>query len=244
METLLCRVAKKQQKLSAFIEDNNKENNRKVKRFKYSHRLKKQGIVMRSVRKPLKKGNLSKAIEKKVPKHVIFNNEVSKCFWIFVNEYCRNITPDDINFLEDLIKECSEPTNGEMPSLGPHYADEWDINKFMNTVAKYYGPRSAGDGLHPKYSKGEKLLLDKILKKRENKTVLIKGKNSRSLLRINNGLCLERSRGKSSIQKSDELLNEIKKCQEELTNVNTFNLEYLRKLKNDAVVNLNCKSEN
>ena len=57
----------------------------------------------------------------RVPKNVTPNR-----FWAMVEPYCAEITPDDIKYLEDQIKNCEDVTEYmKIPALGKPYAEKW-----------------------------------------------------------------------------------------------------------------------
>lgn len=59
-------------------------------------------------------------------KPVTPKNETPTKFWQFVEPYCAPIGPDDVKFLEDMLKGYSDMSEYyRVPPLGQHYAIRW-----------------------------------------------------------------------------------------------------------------------
>ncbi|XP_044739973.1 transcriptional adapter 3 [Chrysoperla carnea] len=60
-----------------------------------------------------------------IPKMTLPKNDTANRFWVTVNEYCRPVTSEDVNLLDQLIEEHKEETELKIPELGKHYSYEW-----------------------------------------------------------------------------------------------------------------------
>lgn len=83
-----------------------------------------------------------------IPKVSLPRNETSGKFWLSIESYCSDVVKDDVNvsynyteylhyeiftnyfvqFLDDLINECSQEVEVKVPEIGEHYAMEWTEN--------------------------------------------------------------------------------------------------------------------
>jgi len=53
------------------------------------------------------------------------NNAVNK-FWASVDPYCSDITPENIKFLEELLRSHEDDSEYlKVPPLGMHYTEKW-----------------------------------------------------------------------------------------------------------------------
>ncbi|KAF5305942.1 hypothetical protein FQR65_LT18643 [Abscondita terminalis] len=60
-----------------------------------------------------------------IPKVIFPRNDISDKFWLSVKPFCENVSKDDVNFLNSLIRECSQDTSVEIPHVGEHYTMDW-----------------------------------------------------------------------------------------------------------------------
>lgn len=61
------------------------------------------------------------------PKLLLPKNDAPHKFWVSVEQYCMQITQEDLKLLDNLIDEYVEPPTivPSIPELGPHYAVRW-----------------------------------------------------------------------------------------------------------------------
>jgi len=194
-------------------------------------------------------------------KETVLEHDLSDRFWMSVEPYCAEISKDNVAFLDDLIRECSQPVKMEIPEIGEHYASEWTettlqtdngsankikkeadakINNISNSTMETY-PSPLVQRLL------DTLLDEKLIKQIPN--MLEKIKNSDNAIKSSNGikteLCLEQRLKKQLIAQGilepedlhksfppeDEILMEIKRCQEELAAVSKHNVSELNRLR-------------
>ncbi|XP_071054596.1 transcriptional adapter 3-A [Onthophagus taurus] len=203
-----------------------------------------------------------------VPKVILPRNDTSDKFWSSIEPYCADVTKDDVNFLDDLIQECSQDINVKIPEIGEHYAMEWaesTLNQEQNlsTLGKPTKTKSINfsndlkkSGLNAMVDTFSSpltqrllagLLEEKVLKSYPNS--ISKLKASDFTLKNNNGprggMCLDRRLRKELMEQGildvddlpktfppeDDILLEIKKCQQELAVVNEHNIKELEKVR-------------
>lgn len=63
-------------------------------------------------------------LKQKVPKVSLPTHDTDK-FWLSIDPYCCDVSKDDVNFLDELINECSQDIEVKIPELGEHYALNW-----------------------------------------------------------------------------------------------------------------------
>lgn len=64
-------------------------------------------------------------IENELPKMTLPKNDTSDKFWLSVEVFCADVAKDDVVFLDDLIRECSQDVDIPIPEIGQHYSIEW-----------------------------------------------------------------------------------------------------------------------
>ncbi|XP_018332285.1 transcriptional adapter 3-A isoform X2 [Agrilus planipennis] len=219
--------------------------------------------------------------KEEIPKVTIPKNDTSDKFWLSIEPYCADVTKDDLVFIDELIKECSQEIEVKIPEIGDHYTLDW-LEEMINQE------QSLGSGT--RNTKNKTLTLNHELKKNglnamvetfsspftqrllaalieekvitklptpndKNKVV----QDTSSSINSNNkspnvpGACLE-SNNKikreekdffklhyQNLSTEDDILQEIKKCQQELETVNAHNVTELKKLK--AIVEKDLKRQ-
>ncbi|KAF5295154.1 hypothetical protein FQR65_LT10542 [Abscondita terminalis] len=65
------------------------------------------------------------SVESELPKMTLPKNDTSDKFWLSVEVFCADVTKDDVVFLDDLIRECSQDVDIQIPEVGEHYSIEW-----------------------------------------------------------------------------------------------------------------------
>ncbi|KAL3290213.1 hypothetical protein HHI36_023572 [Cryptolaemus montrouzieri] len=187
-----------------------------------------------------------------VPKVTLPKNDTSEKFWASVEPFCSEIQREDIAFLDTLIEECSKEIIIKVPEIGEHYASEWSdelIFEEQNTNTKGNDFKKNGisailDTLSN--SKTQSLLstlpatLDKF---RVSDLNIFKNYNRKGCMekRLKRELVDQGILSMEDLQKSstdDEVMTEIKRCQNELITVNEYNKAELNKLRNNVAKDL------
>ncbi|KRT79482.1 hypothetical protein AMK59_6364, partial [Oryctes borbonicus] len=201
-----------------------------------------------------------------VPKVTLPRNDTSDKFWSSIEPYCAELSRDDVNFLDELIQECSQDINVKIPEVGEHYAMEWaesTINQeqALSNVGK--SPKSKNLNYSSDLKKNGNnamvdafsspltqrliaaLLEEKVIKSFPSAFDKLKDFSVKNNNGGRGGVCLDRRLRKELVEQGildvedlpktyppeDDILLEIKKCQEELSVVNEHNISELNKLR-------------
>ncbi|XP_019865503.1 transcriptional adapter 3-B isoform X2 [Aethina tumida] len=197
---------------------------------------------------------LGDGLRYEVPKLSLPKNDNSDKFWASIEPYCANVNAEDINFLDGLIKEFSKCIDAKVPEIGNHYAQEWSEELVSEEMNLGKSPKSKHGSTDGKKS-GLAAFVDSLTNQHTQKLVaaLIEEKVFAALPNIEKiksdlnlksngprvGVCMDKKLEQAllnleELQKNpgdDEILTEIKKCQQELKSVNTYNLNELTKLR-------------
>ncbi|GJQ68220.1 hypothetical protein Trydic_g10760 [Trypoxylus dichotomus] len=203
-----------------------------------------------------------------VPKVTLPRNDTSDKFWSSIEPYCAELSRDDVNFLDDLIQECSQDINVKIPEAGEHYAMEWaestinqeqvlsNVGKSPKSKTMTYNndlKKNGTNALVDTFSSPltqrllAALLEEKVIKSFPSAFDKLKASDF-SIKNSNGGrggVCLDRRLRKELVEQGildvedlpktyppdDDILLEIKKCQEELSVVNEHNISELNKLR-------------
>ncbi|KAF5290838.1 hypothetical protein FQA39_LY14600 [Lamprigera yunnana] len=65
------------------------------------------------------------SVESELPKMTLPKNDTSDKFWLSVEVFCADVNKDDVVFLDDLIRECSQDVDIQIPEIGEHYTINW-----------------------------------------------------------------------------------------------------------------------
>ncbi|XP_044260968.1 transcriptional adapter 3-A [Tribolium madens] len=196
-----------------------------------------------------------------MPKINLPKNDTSDKFWATVEPYCAPVTNSHATFLDKLIEECSQEIDVKIPELGEYYANEWSDNatgveQELGLTTKTVGLDLKKNGLSAMVDtfsnpKTQRLLAALIEEKVMTSFPGVTGKLKPSDLNIikstggpRAAICMDRRLKKDLVEQGllsvedlsktipdDEILQEIKKCQQELTAVNEYNVEELKRLK-------------
>ncbi|KAF7287007.1 transcriptional adaptor 3 [Rhynchophorus ferrugineus] len=194
-----------------------------------------------------------------IPKIALPRNDNSDKFWASIEPYCAAVSNDDVAFLDTLIQEFSKDIDLRIPDLGEHYATAWsdellsdEQNIGKSPTKKTTNSDFKKNGLHA--------IVESIIRNAENDIKINKLETPDiSKFKHNehtdhkNGICLEKRLLKQFIGQGifvqdhsnkdipeDEILSEIKKCQQELLTVNRYNLEELNKLRSVVRNDIHC----
>ncbi|KAK4871682.1 hypothetical protein RN001_015806 [Aquatica leii] len=210
------------------------------------------------------------SVKREVPKVTFPRNDISEKFWLSVKPFCENVSKDDVNFLNSLIRECSEEIKIEIPGVGKHYTMDWtddvllyehDVNtnqKQTNVKSVSFKKELKKSGLNAMVDTfsgpfSQRLIAALIEEKESGKANNELGTSTRSNIRTKT--CMHKKLKKelededifdSTISKNtienDKILLEIKKCTQELKSVNHRNISELRKLK--SIVEKDVRRQN
>ncbi|KAJ8928529.1 hypothetical protein NQ314_018905 [Rhamnusium bicolor] len=223
----------------------------KRKRPDEKPKLKDQKNGMKVVKKhyglPVNKFIGDTHFHQKIPKVTLPKNDNSDKFWASIEPYCTNVNKDDVGFLDSLIQEFSKEIDIKLPAVGEHYASAWSeevMNDEQNSAKSSIKKTVSLDkrnGLHtmvetfsmPQTQKPRALIEEKVLS-----ALLKNGDNDVKIakLKVEQGILSIEDLTKN--MPDDEILTEIKKCQQELAMVNKYNIEELSKLKNVVCIEL------
>ncbi|KAJ8934867.1 hypothetical protein NQ314_013141 [Rhamnusium bicolor] len=193
-------------------------------------------------------------LHKEVPKVTLPKNDNSDKFWASIEPFCTKVNKDDVAFLDSLIQEFSKEIDIKLPEVGKHYASAWseEIMNDEQILAKSPIKKTVSfdkrNGLHgmvdtfslPQTQRPRTLIeervLSALLKNGENETTVAKLKDGLKKELVEQGILNIEDLTKNIPE--DEILTEIKKCQQELTTVNEYNIEELSKLKTVVCIDL------
>ncbi|XP_060516030.1 transcriptional adapter 3-B [Cylas formicarius] len=185
-------------------------------------------------------------------------NDNSVKFWTSTEPYCAPVSKNDVAYLDTLIQEFSKEIDYEIPEMGEHYANTWseelineeqnlgkspnkkvctvDLkkNRLHSMVAAFWAPQiqSIPSALIQEIG-------DNGLK--VNKTKSLDFSKFKQNLVI--GACLNRALKLEEVPEctpKDEIYAEIKKCQQELSTINKYNVEELNKLRSLVFNDIHC----
>ncbi|KAK9890256.1 hypothetical protein WA026_010366 [Henosepilachna vigintioctopunctata] len=192
------------------------------------------------------------AVRQDVPKVTLPKNDTSEKFWASVEPFCAEIQKEDIAFLDTLIEECSKEIIIKVPDIGEHFASEWSddlIFEEPNGVCKGNDLKKNGINMildtlsNPKSQSLLSSLPATLEKFRVSDLNIFKNYNIKGCVekRLKKELVDQGLLTMEDLQKTtpeDEVLSEIKKCQNELITVNEYNKIELNKLRNNVAKDL------
>ncbi|KAL1130964.1 hypothetical protein AAG570_012205 [Ranatra chinensis] len=184
-------------------------------------------------------------------KVVIPKNDTPNKFWASVEPYCSEVTPENIKELEDLIASCdNDCTTLKIPPLGKHYTARWADEDLMEEKEssnlertkrnKTYSGRDKTPG--PLVQRLVSALMEENVIGREVSPIFTDEADGSYLAKLplyHTTACFERRIRReleaigfleANNDDTDEILSEIKKCDEELKLVASQNKEHLKRL--------------
>lgn len=193
--------------------------------------------------------------QQELPKLTIPKNDTSEKFWASVEPFCAELQKEDVLFLDSLIENCSKEINVKIPEVGEHYVHEWANELYGDdSSVPIKAPRK---GVNPENKKNFINALLETFSNQKTQSLLIEERISNlpavpptsphifnHKLKNKSVGCVEKRLKKELLEQGiinredyhrsspdDEVLQEVKKVQQELTIVNDQNVRELKKLK-------------
>ncbi|CAH0562257.1 unnamed protein product [Brassicogethes aeneus] len=194
-------------------------------------------------------------LQNEVPKVALPKNDNSDKFWASIEPYCANVSKEDVTFIESLLEEFSKEIDIKIPEMGDHYAHEWSEELLSDEQGLGRSPKSKSGQNSDIKKNGLSALVETITSQHTQK-LLAALKEEKPLSQFPNmeklkadlslksngprvGVCMDSKLEQTILNleevpkntENDEILAEIRKCQQELKTINEYNLEELKKLK-------------